>query len=40
MEYDVEAEIERYKQLAARLEPYITDTVTLLGEPAVAGRVQ
>lgn len=32
IEYDVEAEIERYKELAKRIEPYITDTVNLMDE--------
>lgn len=37
-EYDVEAELERYKELAERVRPYVIDTVPYLHEQIKAGK--
>ncbi|KAJ7073273.1 AMPSase 1 [Mycena belliarum] len=37
-EYDTEGEIERYKVLAARLKPYVIDSVVYLHEALAAGK--
>ncbi|CAI5465435.1 unnamed protein product [Closterium sp. Yama58-4] len=35
---DLDAEVERYREFAARLEPFITDTVHFVGEAVRGGR--
>ncbi|KAI9469830.1 MAG: Adenylosuccinate synthetase [Benjaminiella poitrasii] len=37
-EYDVEGELERYKELAERIRPYVIDTVSYLHEQLQAGK--
>ncbi|CAO3691208.1 hypothetical protein G6F70_007211 [Rhizopus microsporus] len=37
-EYDVEAELERYKELAERVRPYVIDTIPYLHEQIKAGK--
>jgi len=37
-EYDTEAEIARYKQLAERLRPYVTDSVTFIHQAISSGK--
>jgi len=37
-EYDVDAEIERYKQLAERLAPYVVDSVKLVNDAIQSGK--
>ncbi|KIO29182.1 hypothetical protein M407DRAFT_173033 [Tulasnella calospora MUT 4182] len=37
-EYDTEGEIERYKTLAARLKPYVTDTLLLVNDALASGK--
>lgn len=38
LQYDVEAELARYEQLAERIAPYVTDTVQYINEAHAAGK--